>query len=139
MSSYEKWLEHQYCAIANAKPVTSAIGHTWRTPRRPSTSSSNRIGTNQASTGVCRPTTAAISVAGIPVRFPAVVIGIAMAPNATGAVFATSTVTAARIGGMPIAMSIAPVIATGAPKPASASSIPPKQKAMSIAWMRMSP
>ncbi len=33
-------------------------------------------------------------------------------------------------------MSMTPVIATGAPNPARASSSPPKQKAMMIAWTR---
>lgn len=80
-----------------------------------------------------------MSSGGMPVRFPAVVTGIAMAPKATGAVFATSTVIADLSGDRPSAMSIAAVIATGAPKPASASSRPPKQKAMSIAWTRRSP
>ena len=40
---------------------------------------------------------------------------------------------------MPSARIIVAVMATGAPNPASASSRPPKQKAMSTAWMRMSP
>ncbi len=67
------------------------------------------------------------------------VIGMAMAPKATGAVLATSTVTAARSGGSPSAISMAAVMATGAPNPASASRSPPKQKAISIAWTRRSP
>jgi hypothetical protein len=67
---------------------------------------------------------------------PAVMIGVPIAPKATGAVLASSTTAAARSGLKPRAMSMTPVIATGAPKPASASSRPPKQKAMMIAWMR---
>ena len=63
-------------------------------------------------------------------------IGIAIAPKATGAVLAMSTTVAARIAVKPTAISITPVIATGAPKPARASSRPPKQKAMMIAWTR---
>ncbi len=77
-----------------------------------------------------------MSPAGMPVSVAAVVIGMATAPNATGAVFASSTVQAARSGATPSAMSIVAVMATGAPKPASASSRPPKQKAMSTAWIR---
>ena len=46
--------------------------------------------------------------------------------------------TAARIGFMPAATSIAAVIATGEPKPASASSRAPKQKAIRMASTRMS-
>ena len=63
-------------------------------------------------------------------------IGVPIAPNATGAVLASSTTTAARTGEKPSAISITPVIATGAPNPASASSRPPKQNAMMIACTR---
>lgn len=72
----------------------------------------------------------------MPVRAPAVVIGVPMAPKATGAVLASRTTVAARIAEKPQAISMTPVMATGAPKPASASMRPPKQKAMRIAWMR---
>ena len=77
-----------------------------------------------------------MSPKGRPVRLAAVVIGMAIAPKATGAVFASRTVQAARSGATPSAMSMVAVIATGAPNPASASSRPPKQKAMSTAWTR---
>lgn len=63
-------------------------------------------------------------------------IGVPTAPNATGAVLASSTTTAARTGENPSAISMTPVIATGAPNPASASSSPPKQNAMMIACTR---
>ena len=66
-------------------------------------------------------------------------IGMAMEPNATGAVLASSTVAAARIGANPSETSMTPVIATGAPKPARASSRPPKQNAMMMPWIRGSP
>ena len=75
----------------------------------------------------------------MPVSRPAVVIGMPTAPNATGAVLANSTTVAAFSGGMPSARIMVAVMATGAPKPASASSRPPKQNAMSMAWMRTSP
>ena len=65
-------------------------------------------------------------------------IGVASAPNATGAVFATSATTAAFIGWKPRAISMTTVIATGVPNPASASSRAPKQNAMMIAWTRWS-
>ena len=67
-----------------------------------------------------------------------VMIGVARAPKATGAVLAMSATAAALIGWKPIAMSITTVMATGVPKPASASSRAPKQKAMMIAWIRWS-
>lgn len=59
-----------------------------------------------------------------------------MAPNATGAVLATSETTAAFTGSKPSATSIMEEIATGAPNPARASRSAPKQKAMTSAWMR---
>ena len=65
-------------------------------------------------------------------------IGVARAPKATGAVLAISATAAALIGWKPIAMSMTTVMATGVPKPASASSRAPKQKAMMIAWIRWS-
>src|SRR5215207_3699625 len=52
----------------------------------------------------------------------------AIAPNATGAVLATSASDAAFIGRKPRAISITALMATGVPKPASASIRAPKQK-----------
>jgi hypothetical protein len=65
-----------------------------------------------------------------------VTIGIAIAPNATGAVFATSASEAALMGRNPRPISMTELMATGVPKPASASISAPKQKAMITAWMR---
>ena len=65
-----------------------------------------------------------------------VVIGTASAPNATGAVLATSATVAALSGRKPSAMSMTELIATGVPKPARASMSAPKQNAMMIAWIR---
>ena len=70
---------------------------------------------------------------------PAVRMGVPMAPYATGAVFAMSTAMAARLGFTPSAKIMVAVMAMGAPKPASASRRPPKQNAIRMAWMRMSP
>ena len=61
-----------------------------------------------------------------------------MAPNATGAVLATSASTAAFSGLKPSAINITDVTATGVPKPASASSSAPNENAISTAWMRWS-
>ena len=74
----------------------------------------------------------------MPVTELSVMIGAAIAPNATGAVLANNETTAALIGFMPAAISMAAEMATGAPKPASDSSSAPKQKAMRMAWMRWS-
>ena len=51
---------------------------------------------------------------------------------------ATSATVAALIGLNPSASSMTEEMATGVPKPASASSSPPKQKAMMTAWTRWS-
>ena len=106
-------------------------------------------GTTSARIGVCRPTIAP----SVPRAFASerrgslltpetigasVTIGMASAPNATGAVFATRATTAALRGLKPSDISMTTEIATGVPKPASASSSAPKQKAMMIAWMRWS-
>ena len=91
-----------------------------------------------ASTGVWRPTTAPRVSGEIFVTSPSVMIGVAIAPKATGAVLATRATAAALSGARPRAMSITDVMATGVPKPASASISAPKQKATMIAWMRWS-
>ncbi len=62
----------------------------------------------------------------------------ARAPKATGAVLATSPIVAALIVSKPSAISMTAVMATGVPKPASASSSAPKQKAMMMVWTRWS-
>ena len=65
-------------------------------------------------------------------------IGTASAPKATGAVSATSAITAAFTGSKPIATSIALQIAIGTPDPAIASISAPKQNAMMMPWTRRS-
>ena len=73
-----------------------------------------------------------------PVVSDNVVIGMPIAPKGTGAVLATSASAAALSGLKPSAIIITEVIATGAPKPASASISAPKQKATITAWTRWS-
>lgn len=67
-----------------------------------------------------------------------VVIGTARAPNATGAVLATSATVAALSGRRPRAISMTLVMATGEPNPARASRRAPKLKAMITPWIRWS-
>ncbi len=67
---------------------------------------------------------------GSSVTWASVMMGIAIAPKATGAVSATSATATALIGLKPRPTIITPQIATGVPKPARASSRAPKQKAM---------
>ncbi len=70
---------------------------------------------------------------GSSVTLASVRIGVAIAPNATGAVLATSASAAAFIGLKPSAISITDVTATGVPKPASASSSAPNENAIRTA------
>ncbi len=65
-------------------------------------------------------------------------IGVAIEPNATGAVLPISDSAAAFIGEKPSASSITEVIATGVPKPARPSISAPNEKAMITAWIRWS-
>ena len=67
-----------------------------------------------------------------------VMIGVAIEPNATGAVLPISDSATALSGWKPSASSITEVMATGVPKPARPSIRAPKEKAMMIAWMRLS-
>ena len=76
--------------MAKLTPPTIAAGQTALTPRQPSTMPTRISGTNSASSGVWRPTIAPRSSFGISVSPASVTIGIAIAPNATGAVLATS-------------------------------------------------
>ncbi len=141
----ETKLDATNCATAKATPHTTEVvlvTHTnistqvSRSPRRPSTSHTSTSGTTRASSGVWRPTTDATESSGSPVTWASVTTGVPIAPNATGAVLATSATTAARTGSKPRATSITAEIATGAPKPARASSRAPKQNATTRAWMR---
>ena len=70
-------------------------------------------GTIRARKGVWRPTIAPRSPLSRPVMSDSVTIGMAIAPNATGAVFATSASDAALIGRKPRPISITALIATG--------------------------
>ena len=88
--------------------------------------------------GVWRPTMAPSVAVDKPDTLARVMTGVAIAPKATGAVFATNARTAALSGLKPTAISITEVTATGVPNPANASSDAPKENAMTIAWMRKS-
>ena len=65
-------------------------------------------------------------------------MGVAKAPNATGAVLAISDRPEACSGRKPKPMRIAAVTATGVPKPAAPSKNAPKQKAISSSCRRRS-
>ena len=122
-----------YWATANTTPQTTAAGQVSRMPRQPSTMATSASGTSSARIGVCRPTIAPSVSTGSSVTLPSVMIGVAMAPNATGAVLATKASTAAFSGLKPSAISITEVTATGVPNPASASINAPNENAMMMA------
>ena len=124
--------------IAKVRPATIAAGQVWRTPRAPSTTPTRISGTIRARNGVWRPTIAPRSSKGSWVCAASVTIGVAIEPNATGAVLPISASAAAFIGAKPTAISITAVIATGVPNPARPSISAPKEKAMITAWMRWS-
>ena len=138
VSGTDQKLDARYWNTAKTTPHSSAGGQTWRSPRAPSMMNTSASGTNTASSGVCLPTIDPRSETGSLVTVARVVIGTARAPNATGAVFATSAMVAAFSGRKPSAMSITELIATGVPNPARASISAPKQNAMMMAWIRWS-
>ena len=138
VSSTEMKFEQANWPSAKVRPPTTATGHVCLMPRRPSTMPIRISGTISARKGVWRPTIAPRSPLSSPVISDSVVIGMAIAPKATGAVFATRAIEAALIGLNPRPIIITAVIATGVPKPASASISAPKQKAMITAWTRWS-
>ena len=108
----------------------SATGQVCLSPRAPSTSRTSSSGTKSASSGVCRPTYGADLVVVDAGQVPAVMIGDADRAERDGRGVRQQHHAAARIGEKPSAMSMTPVIATGAPNPARASIRPPKQNAM---------
>ena len=131
-------MAHTNCAIAKLMPATIAAGQVCWTPRLPSTTPTRISGTISARNGVWRPTIPPRSSSGSSVWAASVTIGVAIEPNATGAVLPISESAAALSGEKPIASSITVVIATGVPKPARPSISAPKAKAMITDWMRWS-
>ena len=85
-----------------------------------------------------RPTPALKRSKGSPVVTARVVIGVAMDPNATGAVLASKHTAAAKNGENPRPVSMVAATATGVPNPAQPSMNAPKAKAMSIICRRPS-
>ena len=130
--------EVAYWPRPKTTPPVRATSHVSRTPRQPSAMATSATGTKTAKIGVWRPTMAPSVSVGNPDVLASVMMGVAIAPYATGAVLATSASTAALSGLKPSASSITEVTATGVPKPANASSNAPNENAMMIAWIRWS-
>src|SRR6478609_5735975 len=76
------------------------------------------------------PTICEMAISGMEDTCDATVMGIPIAPNATGAVFAIKQIPAAYNGLNPSPTNIAAVMATGAPKPAVPSKNDPNEKAI---------
>ena len=121
-----------YCVTAKLPPATSAAYHTSLIPFTPSIIATIHKGMINDSNGNCLPAIAPIVNASIPDTFPATMIGIPKAPNATGAVLAIRHNPAAYNGLNPRPTKIAAVIATGAPNPAAPSKNAPNEKPIKI-------
>ncbi|MNN52696.1 hypothetical protein D3C81_1674100 [compost metagenome] len=66
-SSGPIWFDVKYWVTAKLKPVTSAAGHTSRTPRKPSIMNTSQNGTSSDSSGNWRPAMAPIRKGSMPV------------------------------------------------------------------------
>ena len=126
------------CTMAKLSPAARQAGHTSRVRRGPTMAATNQKGTISEKNGSCRPTMAESSLSGRPVTLASVMIGVPMAPKATGAVLPMSDSPAAGMGLNPTPISMAAQMAMGVPKPAEPSMKAPKLKAMSRSWMRRS-
>src|SRR5437870_3610578 len=89
------------CAMAKLRPHSTAAGHTPAAAFHPAISTIRYIGITSAINGDKRPTAALKDARGRPVTPASVTIGVARAPNATGAVFATRNRAAAVKAGNP--------------------------------------
>ena len=107
-------------------------------PRQPANAHTSQNGTITEKNGSCRPTIALRANRSSPVTLCSAMIGVPSAPKATGAVLAMSDRPDAASGGKPSPMRIAPVTATGVPKPDAPSKNAPKQNATTSSCRRRS-
>lgn len=107
-------------------------------PRQPSMMAISQNSTMMVMNGSWRPAIWPIANASTPDTCPATMIGMPIAPKATGAVLPIRHRPAAYSGLKPRPTSSAAVIATGAPKPAAPSRKAPKQKPTRIICRRWS-
>ena len=128
-NSGPKKFEDKNCVTANVIPDTRTAGNTSIVFFHPVIINTRKNGMKIDKIGNCRPTIFEISNAGIPVGPSIAIIGIPIAPNATGAVFAIKHKPAAYNGLNPKPTSNAADIATGAPNPAAPSKNAPKENA----------
>src|SRR5215831_14059629 len=126
-------LDTTNCVPANAMPHAAAAPNTLLSPLQPLITAIRYAGTKREIGAQMRPTPALNRSRGSPVVTASVVIGIAIDPNATGAVFASRQIAAALNGEKPSPVSMAAATATGVPKPAAPSMNAPNAKAISSA------
>ncbi len=124
--------------MAKARPATRIAGQTPSMPRKPAKAHTSQKGTITENTGSWRPTIALSFSRSMSVTLCSAMIGVPSAPNATGAVLAISDSPEAASGVKPRPMRIAPVTATGVPKPEAPSKNAPKLKATSSSCSRRS-
>lgn len=124
--------ETRNCGTAKDTPAVAAAGQTSQADRHPPYAATTQNGISTEKNGSCLPTMRDNSSTSIPVTWLSVVMGIPIDPNATGAVLAISARTEASSGRNPNWMRIAPVMATGAPNPATPSMNAPSENAIRI-------
>jgi hypothetical protein len=128
-------LEANHCMTANERPEQSAPGHTSKASFHVPPSILTNVATSQKGTrtetnGSCRPAIVDSVSWSSPLTAASVTIGVPIAPQATGAVFARRFRTADWNGRKPRPTMTAPAIATGVPKPEVPSMIAPKENAI---------
>src|SRR5207302_9544625 len=124
-----------HCMIANEPPATGGAGHTSNACFQVPPSIFTNVATNQNGTrietnGNWRPAIAESVTWSRPLTAASVTIGVPIAPQATGAVFARRFNTADWNGLKPSPTITAPAIATGVPKPDVPSMIAPNENAI---------
>src|SRR5665213_760077 len=123
--------EIRNCGTANVTPVTRIAGQISFMPLNPAKAQISQNGTISEKNGNCRPTMAPSRNGSMPVTLERPAIGVPSAPKATGAVLAISERPDAASGEKPSPIRIAPVTATGVPKPDAPSKNAPNENAIS--------
>src|SRR5262249_28783967 len=128
-----------HCITANESPETSAPGQTSNASFHVPPSIFTNVVTSQNGTNTethgswCPAIVESVSWSS-PLTAASVTIGVAIAPHATGAVFASRFRTADWNGLKPRPTMTAPAIATGVPNPDVPSMIAPNENAMRRTW-----
>src|SRR3981189_1778218 len=130
--------EIRNCGTAKDTPQTRRAGQIATAPRQPANAQISQNGTMSEKNGSCRPTMAPSREGSIPGTLAKPGTRGPRAPQADGAVLAINERPDAASGEKPSPIRIAPVTATGVPKPDAPSKNAPNAKAMSRSWSRRS-